>query len=622
MPIKKKIVWVVISCLMVLSLVIASCGPTEVEEEVEEEEEGQVIITEEKKPTEEAVEKEAEVEMVKLSLKKLDGTVVEKMVEKPKYGGVETIVLTREPAGFDDAYIMTVQVSSHVLTADQAVVGDFTRGPSGTGEFAMLLASEPRNNPYPCLAESWEWPDSNTIIFHFREGVHFALNPDSEASRLVNGREVTADDFVYSYKRTYLYNSGPQAMYCPFNGTIESMTAPDKQTVVVKCKPGWFSRVWLRVSSCTLIIPSEVVDKYGDMKDWRNNIGSGPFMLVNYVPGSSLSFDRNPNYWQKHPLFPEDTMPYPDSTKMLIIPDASTRQAALQTGKIDALSGLSIDDEKTLKNTAPRLKWREYAGPQVPTVMMRVDLEPFSDIRVRQALCMGIDRQPIKDDYYQGKAVIFNYPVPQEGLTPGWFIPLEDYPESTRETFEYHPDKAMQLLTEAGYPDGFKTTIMVRQADADLGSIVISNWATIGVEAELQVVEPSIWSSMTVGAKRTYPACALGGTNIDAPYEFYRVHSTGPENSGNIVDPIVDKYYEDDNLAFLHPEEEAKLIRESSLYINSKAWLVTLPTSYLFTAWQPWLKCFSGEANVALWRMGDQYIYSWIDKDLKKSLGY
>ncbi len=616
----KKVVWVVVSSLMVLSLVIASCAPKEAAKKVEVGK-AEVVVAEEK-PVEEAVEEEAGPEMVKLRLKKGDGTVVEKLVEKPKYGGILKWALASDPEHFDDAYRLNVQCTANSLTCEEPLTGDYTRGPSGTGEFPFLRSSEPRFYPAPLLAESWEWPDQTTIVLHMRKGVHFALNPASEASRLVGGREVNAEDVVFSLLRMWKNPMSPQAMFCPYDQSVESVTAPDKWTVVVKTKPGWFSRVWLRVGDCIFVIPHEVIDKYGDMRDWRNNVGTGPYILTDYVRGSVATFVRNPNYWRKHPLFPEDTMPYPDGAKILVIPDASTRQAALRTGAVDGLGKeeFAFDTAESLKRTAPQLKWREYLAEATSTIYMRVDQTPFSDIKVRRALSMAIDRQVIKDQYYKGRAETFAYPILPE--LKQWFIPFEEYPQSARELFEYHPDKAKQLLAEAGYPNGFKTSIICTLGQADFLSIIVADWAKIGVDAEIQVLDYGIYMSMLVGAKRTYPGCAFQNTMTEAPYEFYVWRTGMPVNAGNIYDPRIDKAFEDVTAAWFDKAEEARLIKEVYPYIVDQSYIIPIATPYVYRAWQPWLKGYSGETSIGLWNGADYYLYSWIDQDLKKSMGY
>ena len=82
------------------------------------------------------------------------------------------------------------------------------------------------------------------------------------------------------------------------------------------------------------IYPPEVIEEHGDAQDWRNLVGTGPYMLTDWVKDSSVTYTKNPNYWGYDEKFPENRLPYLDEVKSLIIPDSSTLLAALRTGKI------------------------------------------------------------------------------------------------------------------------------------------------------------------------------------------------------------------------------------------------------------------------------------------------
>ncbi|KKS33599.1 MAG: Extracellular solute-binding protein, family 5, partial [Parcubacteria group bacterium GW2011_GWC2_42_13] len=120
----------------------------------------------------------------------------------------------------------------------------------------------------------------------------------------------------------------------PWEVTVKTSTAAALITAVAK------------FGSYVRIVPPEVVAKYGDMSKWYNAVGTGPFLLTDYVPGSQALLPRNPNYWKKNPVGPGtgDQVPYIDALQYLIIPDASTRLAALRTGKLDRMANLTFED--------------------------------------------------------------------------------------------------------------------------------------------------------------------------------------------------------------------------------------------------------------------------------------
>ena len=611
---KKRIVWLLVSCLMVAALLLASCGPAAEEEEV--------VIPEEEE--EEVVEEEVvaeEKEMVKVTLEKLDGTVVEKWLEKPKYGGVGVSSLSADVLGFDESYTAPYQTWTMNFTNECLVEGDWSRGPAGTSEASwrqaglnLLSLSTGR------VAESWEVPDDETIIYHIRKGTRFHDKPP------VNGREVNADDVVFSLKRQFEDTSAYcYSTYTAAGNAPTSITAPDKWTVVVKVPPENLGALLIVTSGYISIVAPEMLEAWGgDMKDWEASCGTGPFMLVDYVKDSTMTFERNPDYWMKDPLFPENSLPYRDGHKILVLPDASTRIAAMRTGKLDSL-GLNWEDWEDIMETNPMLNWTSYLGSTSFVIYMRLDKPelPFGDIRIRRALNMAIDRQAIKEDYYGGNAEIFHYPIVPVLDFMDMYTPLEELPESVRERYEYQPDKAKQLLAEAGYPDGFKTSVICSSTASavDLLSIVQDNWAKIGVELELQPKDIPVWSSTVLG-KRHKEMCYFY-TGTSAPFKMNDFKPKNPQNNSMVDDQLcIDTYAE---VCLYYPVQETKareILKEISQYIAEQAWVVDLPLSYSYVVWWPWVKGFQGESSVGYYAAGNQVSFIWLDQELKKEMGY
>jgi len=320
---KKRIAWLVVSCLMVLSLLMASCAPAVTEEE-------EVVVPPEK---EEEVVTEEEVAP---------------SAEEPQYGGALRCVLGMPFYGFDEAYMMPHQCAPLALTHENLYVGDWAKGPAGANEVSWQIPTFTPSAEIPCLCESWEMPDEETVIFHLRKGVHFHNKPP------VNGREMTADDVVFTFEHNFLSDL-PFSFKCRAalpEENIQSVEALDKYTVEVKCSPIFIWRQLIEMVELKKILAPEAGGAYpGDFRKWETCIGTGPFMIVDEVAGSSLSFVKNPNYWMKDPVHPENTLPYVDRVDWLIIPDSSTRIAALRTGKIEQLGGLNWEDRDSLLKT-------------------------------------------------------------------------------------------------------------------------------------------------------------------------------------------------------------------------------------------------------------------------------
>ncbi len=598
---KKCIVWPVVSCLMVAGLLLASCAPTTAPTPTP-------TTTPTQTPTQTPTPTPGK-EMVKDSLGRL--------VEKPRYGGVYINAERVDPTGFDELYVGAAGAFTLRFTHDLFSEGQWIKGQSGTGEFQFVY-----NLWYgqgPCLVESWEIPDADTFILHVRKGVHWALNPKSEASRLVGGRELTSEDIAAAIQRNFA--TPTSVMYRNFAGWLQSTTTPDKYTLVVKGKDSEAQRtaqVYEYLFSKISVVPPEVVAKYGSVRDWSNSVGTGPFMMTDYVPSSSVSFVRNPNYWDKDPLHPENQLPYLDGAKVLIIPDKSTLYAALRTGKIDHAEEILKEDADGLKSTNPEIKWAQSLLSYGYVLWMRVDKPelPIYDIRVRQALHLAIDFESIKNDYYGGAEIMW-YPV-----MPAWkadYIPLSELPKSISELYEHNPDKAKQLLAEAGYPKGFKTKALTSRVAIDEVSILKAYMAEIGVDMEIQTVEPTVFTTMS--RAHTYEQMMVMNENPGLYYSLAGVIPGDVTNWSRVEDP----YFTQARARLwmwdlMGKPERSQVLKESTLRQLGLTLSIAFPNPYAYTAWQPWVNHYGGERSIGRDMAGRAVKWIWYDQDLKESM--
>ncbi len=606
---KKKFVWLIVSCLMVLALVLASCGPAVTEEEED-------IVTEEEEEEEGVVEEEEEeeVEMVKLTLEKADGTIVEKLVEKPKYGGEYTFVRSTTILYFDDVKQYTHSAQTMNLTHEELMQGDWSKGPAGTGEATWLYNIFPSPSVQAgILATHWEMPDADTQIFHIRRGIRWHDKPPT------NGRELTADDIVFSLMR--LWTTPTQFRYgaYPFERDLVSITATDKWTVVIEYQPGRAGPVYEIVADHSKIVPRDAIEMYGDMTDWRNAIGTGPFVLVDYVDASSVTFERNANYWGTDPLHPDNQLPYLDGVKWLVIPDASTRLAAMRTGKIDQL-GLGWEDAGELIPTNPELQYITYYTGTAATLHYRLDKPdlPFYDVMVRRALNMAVNNQEIIDTIFGGQAELLTWPLGPITELLDMYTPLEEMPESVREQFEYHPDKARQMIADAGYPDGFKTEVVTTSGGVDMLAVVQSYWAEIGVELEILVKDYAVYSSMLFN--KSYGAMFMASMSDTLPHKFVYTKPGSVNNYSMVDDPVIWEAYEKVSAAYFDWDERARLMKEIAPYMLDLAPALQFPGGYAYVFWQPWVKGYHGENSVGYMSHYNYPKYIWIDQDLKEEL--
>ncbi len=605
----KKIIWPVVSGLLALSLMVAACTqaatpPTPATPTTPSTPSNPTT------PVQEPTQKE--------SIAPTSGT--------PKYGGTLTVAISTDPTAFDGGASAT-SGGALVNTVYEPYMGlDWRRGPAGSGITNFAAGANALDDYYgPQLAESWEMPQLGVWILHIRKGVHWQ-QPNTDAGRLMAGREMTADDIVSSLKRlltapgAWMRSAQPAAMAA---ASVEK-TGPWEVTIKTPVDY-WTSFAWLiQGAGYNRVYPPEVVAKYGDVSNWRNAVGTGPFMLADYVPGSQLAYVRNSNYWGMNPIGPGkgDKLPYLGAYKELIISDVSTRTAALRTGKLDFLGGVTFDDWKSLTKTNPKFEYNNYMSTTPWVIAMRTDKKdkPFSDVRVRQALMLATNFDSIKNDYFQGQAEINVFPVNKQ--VTDLYQPLNAMPQSVQDLFKYNPDKARQLLKDAGYPNGFKSTVIVANVPQliDELSVFKDVWSKIGVQIDISVKDTVVYNGLIsanrAGVEEMVYRYLFGAFNIALFMPQYRGSNSSYVNDPPGSDPFIESLWPaiNDNI-FIDMPKVYQAYKKVTPHVLEQAFYIPFPTPYTYNIWWPWLKNNYGQ--------GTGFArYYWVDQELKKVMGY
>jgi len=583
----KKIVWIVVSCLMVLSLVMASCGTTAEEEEEEEEE-------------------------------------AYASPEEPKYGGTITTTGYGYTDAFDPTKAQAIRCGHMQLTSNELIQGDWTKGPQGTGETAWdwgfvgdetLLTGE--------LAESWSLPDDETIIFKIVKGVKYHDRAPA------NGREVTAEDVAWNMEMQYTYPGVWQNMaYPPESGMAPTAyNVIDKYTVEIKVPAKGQKAAVLEIGENAYTNPPEIWIGTGPgegegMETWDKVVGSGPFILSDYVSGASITFDKHPDYFETDPLHPGNKWPYADHIVILNITDVATRLTAVRTGKLDLQRAIAFEDWEVIKGQIPELEAVPRLGtPYVAAGRQDKPNLPFHDIRVRQAMNLAVNQEEILEDYLQGQGVLLGYPYHPTPTFAKMFTPLSEMPK-VAELFTYDIEKAKQLLAEAGYPDGFKTSIVVRNTEADEAAMIARYLQDVGIIMELDVVESGVWSSIDAANshEEMYYGSAKGCWN---PMEMLQTKRGMYSNYAIIVDPYYDELAEFiGNNMYGNPTALMAKLKEAGQYELESAWGIWMPNRYSYNVWWPWLQNYYGIDWTGWAGISDWYKSIWIDEEMKEGMGY
>jgi peptide/nickel transport system substrate-binding protein len=545
----------------------------------------------------------------------------------PQYGGELTVRASRNIVNFDPYFGESTGIYGAWM--ERLVVPDWTLDPSvkdtkvGGNRFQSWKGN---------LCESWEFPDPKTHVVHLRKGIHWQNRPPA------NGREFTAEDVVFHYDRFYGLGGGFDKP-SPYRSTdvriqdIASVTAADKYTVVFKFKtlnPDLIMEALHNISQAQCLENPDAVRMWGDVRDWHHAVGTGPFMLQDFVPGKSATLVRNPDYWATDERHPENKLPYVDGIKYLIIPDETEAAAAMRAGKIDIIHSISYKQAQAIQQSNPEIQMIVTSGDPATTVQMRNDKAPFNDIRVRKAMQMAVDLPTIAKSYYGGTVEPYPSTLTNREMK-GWGYPYEEWPQELKDEYAYNPATAKKLLAQAGFPKGFKTHI-VAASDGDLNllNVVKSYFADIGIDMEIQVMEPADWVNFVEieqkhDALMYRPYGPLGHNK--PPLRVVTQFQTGyAANFAHVSNPVFDSFYPRATTA-KNDDELKKVIRDANEHVARQHYAVSLLLPLQYSLYQPWVKAYAAQGHSVWMGSGGPSLLSyfgaryWIDRDVKKSFG-
>lgn len=393
--------------------------------------------------------------------------------------------------------ILKVQVGPDPETVDPALNSAIDGGNMILHAFEGLLTLDENGQLKEGQAESWETSeDGLTWTFHLRDGLKWS-----------DGTDLTAKDFVYSWQRVCDPN-----VAAPYAETVLGMVkgydeavagditkldvqAPDEKTVVVNLANPCSYFGELAAFATLNPVQQATVEANGDA--WATSadtyISNGPFMMTEWVPGSHITFSKNPNYWNAEAI-------KLDKLEFELIEDSNAAYSAYTSGEVDMIKDVPTEEIPSLQGNDDF-----HVEPIIGTYYVSLNLqkEYFQDARVRKALSLAIDRNYVANTLMQG-----TYSPASSIVGSGWLdTDGSSFAENANggtpyidnDNFDANLEEAKKLLEEAGYPNGEGfPQIEYTTNDAGYHKVVAEYlqqaWAAIGIDLKVNIVE---WASFT-----------------------------------------------------------------------------------------------------------------------------
>ena len=381
--------------------------------------------------------------------------------------------------------------------------------------FDTLVVVNPETGELePQIAESWEQTDDVTYVFKIRECV-----------KCHDGSEVTAADVKFSLERAI--NSAAVSYIVDF---IESVSDNGDGTVTIKTKYPYGPALRNLAIPFAAIVPKALVEA-DEANFILNPVGSGSCQFVEWKQGGHITMKAFDDYYAGKAAT--------ENLIMRVVPENAQRSIALETGEVDLAYGLSVNDIPKVEDN-PDLVANVISSLSCTYISFNLNKAPFDNPLVREALSIAIDRQAIVDTINSGVG------EPADAIiAPGVFgyystgVP------------EYNPERAKELLAEAGYPNGFSTTLWVNenQGRIEICQAIMAMLMDIGVECKLESMEFGSYISRTSAGEHELACFGWTTSSGDADYTYYSLeHSSqqgAPGNRSFISDPEVDQLIED-----------------------------------------------------------------------------
>lgn len=389
----------------------------------------------------------------------------------------------------DEDATVIIGLSEQILTLDPANYRSRTTESVLRNIFDGLVTRKPDGTVAPMIAESWENPTPTEWIFTIRDDVTFH-----------DGTPLTVEDVIFTFERT-ITEGAIDGNTSPRKGLIEPLTAvekvDDRRVKFILSEP-W--PILISMLPHHQIVPKAYLEQVGDAEFAKNPIGAGPFKFKEARLDERIVLERYDDYYGGTPKI--KTLVFD------IIPENSSRIAALQSGAVHRIQGVSPELIPQLEQSG-NIEVKTANGTRVYKVEMNNQQPPFDNPKVRQAMNYAVNMEQIVDLIIGGYGKALKGPVLEESFGLNKDLP----------GYEYNPEKAKQLLAEAGYPDGFSVVIDTKDTANQVALAVATQLRDIGIDAQIRVWEWGVLLPLIQNGERTMYLTDWGNSTQD-PYDF------------------------------------------------------------------------------------------------------
>ncbi|PXV91106.1 peptide/nickel transport system substrate-binding protein [Lachnotalea glycerini] len=460
-----------------------------------------------------------------------DSATTDESTGEPKYGGV-------------------LKYATHITAATPGYTPEITNNAGLlylTTAYESLLYYDESGNIIPKLATEWTTDaDEPSITWTLREGVQFA-----------DGTAFNAEAVKRNIEE---YQS------CERNETknIKECQVID-DTHIKMILNNWSSSTLESVGFFVYYMSPTALE---DVEALRNaSCGTGPFQVTEFQTGVATKYAKNENYWQ-------EGKPYLDGVEIYVVSEPTTRSSAFEAGEYDMIHMNNLTVANDLINSGKYVVNENTSGQGLVTTGLIPNsadsTSPFADYRVRQAMCYAIDSDAI--------AKAFGYGLIK--TTNQWAAPGAVTYDDTLKSFDYNPEKAKELLTEAGYPDGFTTTLTTDSGSKDMFTAAANMLEEVGIHCEIELVDESTGSNLYMtgtwkGIMGHYASIApdLGlymGRHLDVDGAFYAKGIQHPQEAQDLLEKIRVAATDEEKIDLEHQMQQLMYNSETGLALFGK----------------------------------------------------